>query len=70
MNTIQNSRTPWIVVADGRIVSAHRRPEPAQAAAHKAGGAVGTVPAVGRAAQITLTIGQRVRIDAGAVLPA
>jgi hypothetical protein len=64
-----NKSCPWIVVNDGKIASAHRRPETAQSAAARVGGAVGTQPAVGRAAQIVLQIGQRVRIDAGAVLP-
>jgi hypothetical protein len=69
MTTIQNARTPWVTVADGKILSAHSHPERARKAAAKNGGYVYTVPTIGRAAQITLTIGQRVRIDAGMVLP-
>ncbi len=70
MTTIQNARTPWVTVDDGKIVSAHTHPEMARKAAVRNGGHVYTVPTVGRAAQIVLTIGQRVRIDSGAVFPA
>lgn len=69
MTTIQNARTPWVTVSDGKILSAHTHPERARKAAVSNGGHVYTVPTVGRAAQIALTIGQRVRIDAGMVLP-